>query len=128
AWSGDGTVTFRARAVVAALVAGRGNHHNSRSPGSLDSLTEGIERIALVDLAAKRKVDHANVVGRFQADRGLDRPNHAAVGAGAVLIQHTQVNNVCIGCDSFECMRKVEPGGKPPFTRNDSGNVRSVAI
>src|SRR5205814_3934420 len=42
------------------------------------------------DYAVKRKVDHPNVVGRFQADRGLDRRNHAAVRASAVLIQHTQ--------------------------------------
>src|SRR5207253_2920999 len=53
---------------------------------SLNCLTKRINRVALVDLAAKRKVDHSNVVRRFQADGRLDRRNYAAVGAGAVLV------------------------------------------
>src|SRR5207253_7252571 len=86
AWSGDSAVTFRARAVVAALVASRSNDDNARAPCSLNCLTKRINRVALVDLAAKRKVDHSNVVRRFQADGRLDRRNYAAVGAGAVLV------------------------------------------
>src|SRR6266480_859547 len=86
AWSRDGAVTFRARAVIAALVASRSNDDDARTPSGLDSLAERIERITLEDLAAKRKVDHSDVVRRLQADGRLDRRNYTAVGTGAVLV------------------------------------------
>src|SRR5207253_6011047 len=78
AWSGDSAVTFRARAVVAALVASRSNDDNARAPCSLNCLTKRINRVALVDLAAKRKVDHSNVVRRDRKSTRLNS-SHVAI-------------------------------------------------
>src|SRR4029077_19502986 len=70
--------------LIASVVAGGDYHDDAVLPGFFDRLAERIKFVTLIDGAAEREVDDANVVARFQRDRLIDGCDHNAIGRAAV--------------------------------------------
>ena len=113
---------------IAAVIACGYNHDNSVLPSLLDCLAKRIEFVALVDGAAQREVDHANVVARFQRDRLVDGGDHQAVGARAVGIEDAQVDDAGAGCDSFEGLGVLGAGGIKAIAGDEARDVSAVTV
>src|SRR5262249_13766425 len=74
-------------------------------PGGLDGLTQWIQLIAFVYPAPKREIDDANPIFALQVDSLLNGSDHSAVGSLAVLVEDAQIDQVCVGSNSFEHAR-----------------------
>ena len=102
AGSFDRRVTLLAEAVVATHVAGRCDNHDSSLPRRLSCLAERIQAVRLEYRTSERQVDHADVVLSLQLDRATDSRNHSAIGAAAIGVEHSQVDDVGIGRHAVE--------------------------
>src|SRR2546427_687472 len=126
--SGDGAIAVCVRSVVAALVASRNHHHYSCVPGRLNRLTERIQPIALVYLAAKRKIDYADVVRALERDSLPDGGNDPAIRTRTVPIQHAQDDQIDVRRHTLECPCAIGAGRARPGTAGDSGYGGSMAV
>ena len=81
AGSSDRPITLGVLAVVTTVVTGRSYYNNACLPCFFGCLAKRINRVTLEDRTSQREIDYANVVLRFQPDRGLDGGDDAAVGA-----------------------------------------------
>ena len=91
-------------------------------------MAEWVEFVGLVDRAAQRKIDHADVVFRFQSDRLVDGGDHHAVGAGAILVQNSQVDDVRARSDALESLVENGPVETDAIPRDQAGDMSAVAI
>ena len=105
--SHSGVATGR---LIASIISRRHYHHDSIVPGHLDRLTQRIKLVRFIYRAAKRKIDHANVVLRFQRNRLVDGSDHLAVGGAAVRVKYSQVDDICPRGNSLESLAE-EPTG-----------------
>ena len=92
------------RGLVAAIITGSYDYHNSIFPSLLDGLAQRVEFVGFIHRAAQRKVDYTNVVTRLQRDRLVNGSDHLAIGARAVLVEHSQIDDACAGGNSFESL------------------------
>ena len=122
AGSGDRGVAISTGGIVPAIVAGGHYNNDAGIPSLLDRLAERILRIALVHRAAKRKVDYADIVDGLQGDGGLDGVDDGAVLPCPIAIQHAEIQDGSVGCDSL-----VEPLRGMSVAGDDAGNMRAVA-
>ena len=99
---GNGAVAVRPLRIVAAVVARRDHHHDTRFPGRLHRLAKGILGVALIHRAPQRQVHDPDVVSGLQSDRRIDRGNHVGVGAVASLIQYPKVDDFRPRCEALE--------------------------
>ena len=68
--------------------------HNACLPRSFHCLVDWIEGVAFEHRASERHIDHPDVVGALQRDRLFNGSDYLAVGAGTVLVQHAQVDEI----------------------------------
>ena len=95
-------ISLRACRIVATVVAGGDDDHDSGPPGAFDGLAQRIELVALVDRMAQREVHHPDVEPILELDRVVDRRDHVAHGSLTLVVQHAQIDEQRARCDSAE--------------------------
>src|SRR5215813_6570862 len=90
----DSGVTLSAHAVVATIVTGGHDYHDSRFPRRFHRLAQRVEGIRLEYRPAQGQVHYANVVSVLKLDGALNGSNYLAVITGALTIQDAQVDDV----------------------------------
>ena len=91
-------------------------------------MAKGIEFVALKDWAAQREINHANVVLALELNGCLDRRNHGAVCAGAVLIEGAEVNEIRIGRDALERVDVLGTRRIRAAARHNAGHMGAVTV
>ena len=104
---------------VAADVAGRDHDDDAGAHGRLDRLHQRVGGRRLVDRVAERQVDDVDRLRDAVVDGPLDRADHVAGGALAVLVQHAQADQLDVLGDARHLRRAAADG---------AGDVRAVAI
>src|SRR5712691_12178619 len=110
------------------IKARSGGHRTGEPPQSSETAAQRIKRIALLNRAAKGKVDHSNVISVLQRDGFLDGADNSAVCACPVLIQHAEINQINAGCNSLEGASAIGTCRTLPAAADDSGYMRSMTI
>src|SRR5205807_9292040 len=106
------------RRLITSIISRRHYHHDSIVPGYLDRLTQWIKLVRFIYPAAKRKIDHANVVLRFQRNRLVDGSDHLAVGGAAVRVKYSQVDDICPCGSSLESLAEAQAGSTETISRD----------
>src|SRR6202035_1244292 len=81
-----------------------------------------------VDRTAQRKIDHSDVVQRLQRNGLPDGRNHSAIGARAVLIEDTKIDNVGLRRDAFKGSRILGTDRTGTVAGDQARDVGAVAI
>ena len=94
----------------AAIISGGDDYDDAVLPCLFNGLAERIQLVALVYRTAHRKIDDANVIGRFQGNRLVDGRDHNAVRSSPVRIKYAQIYKLCSWRDALESLAVDEPG------------------
>src|SRR6185369_5077944 len=124
----DGAVSIVVERVVAAVIAACYNHDDSSLPCGFNRFAKWIEFVTLYHRTTKRKIDDANVVEALKLDRTVDGRDYLAVGAGAIFVEHTQVDDASRRRNALERLEVGSSGGTCSVTGDQSGNMRAVTI
>ena len=97
AWRRDARITGKPGRRILAVVAGGGDDDHAGADGALDGLDERIGRRRFENRMSERQVDDLDAEARAVGHREVDRPNHVARVAGAVLVEHLQHDELHVG-------------------------------
>ena len=112
-------VAHAARQRVHAHVAGRGDDHDARAHGRFHGLHQRVGRRRLEDGMAERQVDDVDAVGGLVGHGPLNRVDHVARRADAVVVEHAQAH-------IRDARRHALGFGL--VAADEAGHVRAVAV
>src|SRR5579883_7302 len=96
----NGRITLVSVSVVASLVAGCDDNHDTRIPGLLDGLAERVQFITFIDGPSQRQINNADIVLALQLNRTLDTRNHGAVCRRSIVVQNPKTNDIDVGSNA----------------------------